>query len=200
MPLSAPVLPIGNYGMNAGSSARDLITGVGAQVVLAGQGDDILGAQNVAGADGQTPLFPWLVGGAENDRYYATPGNTAIISDLEGGKDTVFLDAFKFKAVQIRRVDNRHALISQGSTQVLLVDPAGRSEANNLLETIVFKDTKVSGKKLFKAAQENDSYWGKTTLLEQVSLGTLPMRAGGLDPALFNGYLTSASYNNSLVV
>lgn len=200
MPLSAPVLPIGDYGMNAGTSARDLITGVGAQVVLAGQGDDILGGQSVAGADGKTRLLPWLVGGAGDDGYYVTPGNATIISDLDSGNDTIFLDAFKFKKVQIRRVDNRHALLSQGSTQVLLVDPAGRSAKNNMLESIVFKDRKVNGRKLFKTVQKNDNYWGRTSLIELESLGTLPLQGSGLDPALFNGYLTSAGYNNSLVV
>ena len=43
MPLSGPALPIANYGMNAGTAARDLITGIGAQVALGGAGDDILG-------------------------------------------------------------------------------------------------------------------------------------------------------------
>jgi hypothetical protein len=58
MPLSGPALPIANYAMVGGTKGRDLITGLGAQVVLGGAGDDILGAQTSPGADGVTPLIP----------------------------------------------------------------------------------------------------------------------------------------------
>jgi hypothetical protein len=37
-------------------------------------------------------------------------------------------------------------------------------------------------------------------LVEQVNLGAFPLNAAGVDAALFNGYLTSAAYNDSLVV
>ena len=200
MPLSGPALPIANYGMNAGTAARDLITGIGAQVALGGAGDDILGAQTTPGADGVTPLIPLLVGGANNDRYYISPGGQAVIADLAGGKDALYLDGFKFGRVQIRNIDRRHALISQGSTRVLVVDPAGRDDPNNAIEKLVFKDKTVSGKQLFREAKQADSYWGKSTLAEQIAIGNFALNAAGVDPALFNGYLTSASYNNSLVV
>ena len=102
------------------------------RVVLAGPGDDILGGQTAPGADGVTPLIPWLVGGPDNDRYFITPGSMAVVSDLAGGrKDIVSLDSFAFKKVQIRNIDRRHALISRGATSVLVVDPAGKiSKAN----------------------------------------------------------------------
>ncbi|MDA0258932.1 MAG: hypothetical protein O2972_09615 [Cyanobacteria bacterium] len=56
--MSGPALPIANYAMVGGTKGRDLITGLGAQVVLGGFGDDILGAQTSPGADGVTPLIP----------------------------------------------------------------------------------------------------------------------------------------------
>jgi hypothetical protein len=200
MSLSGPALPVANYGMNAGTPARDLITGVGAQIALAGAGDDILGAQITPGADGVTPLIPWLVGGANNDRYYITPGSQAVVADLAGGTDALYLDSFKFKKVQIRNIDRRHALISTGNSRVLVVDPAGKSDPNNAIEKLVFKDKTLSGKQLFKQAKQEDSYWGKSTLAEQISLGNFALNSTGVEPALFNGYLTSASYNNSIVV
>lgn len=200
MPLSGPALPIANYAMVAGTKGRDLITGLGAQVVLGGGGDDILGAQTSAGADGVTPLIPWLIGGADRDQYFITPGGMAVVADLGGGKDELVLDSITFGKAQIRNIDRRHALISRGNTRVLVVDPAGRSNPNNTIETLVFKDRRVSGKTLFKQAKQADNYWGRSSLVEQVSLGTFPLNAAGVDAALFNGYLTSAAYNDSLVV
>ena len=201
MPLSGPALPIANYTMVSGTAGRDLITGVGAQMALAGPGDDILGGQTAPGADGVTPLIPWLVGGPDNDRYFITPGSMAVVSDLAGGrKDIVSLDSFAFDKVQIRNIDRRHALISRGATSVLVVDPAGKISKANTIEKLVFKDRSVSGKQLFKQAKKADSYWGRSTLAEQVILGAFPLNAAGVDPALFGGYLTSAAYNDSLVV
>ncbi|QCH15058.1 hypothetical protein CB0101_09060 [Synechococcus sp. CB0101] len=200
MPLSGPALPIANYAMVGGTKGRDLITGLGAQVVLGGAGDDILGAQTSPGADGVTPLIPWLVGGADQDKYFITPGSMAVVADLGGGKDELVLDSLAFRKAQIRNIDRRHALISRGNTRVLVVDPAGRSNPDNTIETLVFKDQRVSGKQLFKLAKQADTYWGRSTLAEQVSLGSFPLNAAGVDVALFNGYLTSAAYNDSLVV
>ena len=200
MPLSGPALPVANYGMAAGTSARDLLTGVGAQVALAGAGDDILGAQNTLFGDGVTKLIPWLVGGSDNDRYYITPDSQAVIADLAGGTDELYLDSLKFSRVQIRSIDGLHALIIQNNTRVLVVDPGGKNDENNRIEKIVFKDKVADGKKLFKLAKQADSYWGEASLAEQVSLGNIRLNAAGVDPSLFNGYLTSAAYNNSLVV
>jgi hypothetical protein len=67
----------------------------------------------------------------------------AVVADLRGGKDQLVLDSL--------------ALISRGNTRVLVVDPAGRSNPNNAIETLVFKDQRVSGKQMFKLAKQADT-------------------------------------------
>lgn len=199
MGLSNTPLPVGNYGIVAGSGQRDVITGIGAQIVLAGGGADVLSGDTAKAVDGITDLLPWLVGGEDNDQYYTKQSKKVIISDLAGGEDAVYVDSIRFKNAQIRTIADRDILISDGETQVLLIDPAGRSAKNNELERIIFADREVKGKRLEKKAAKAKSYWGKTTLAEQLTLGTLPLEAGGIDPSLFDGYLSSISYNNGLV-
>ena len=82
----------------------------------------------------------------------------AVVADLRGGKDQLVLDSLAFSKLQIRNIDRRHALISRGNTRVLVVDPAGRSNPNNAIETLVFKDQRVSGKQMFKLAKQADTY------------------------------------------
>jgi hypothetical protein len=199
MALSNTALPVGNYGMVAGSRQRDVLTGVGAQIVLAGGGEDVLSGDSSKAADGLTDLLPWLVGGEDNDQYYTKQAQKVIISDLAGGEDAVYIDSMRFKNAQFRTIADRDILISSGETQVLLVDPAGRSSRNNEIERIVFADREVKGRKLQKAAAKAKAFWGKTTLAEQSTLGTLPLEATGIDLNLFDGYLSSISYNNGLV-
>jgi hypothetical protein len=67
----------------------------------------------------------------------------AVVADLRGGKDQLVLDSL--------------ALISRSNTRVLVVDPAGRSNPNNAIETLVFKDQRVSGKQMFKLAKQADT-------------------------------------------
>jgi len=62
MGLSNTPLPVGNYGMVAGSGQRDVLTGVRAQIVLAGRGADVLSGDNTKVVDGLTDLLPCLVG------------------------------------------------------------------------------------------------------------------------------------------
>jgi len=88
----------------------------------------------------------------------------AVVADLGGGKDELVLDNITFGKAQIRNIDRRHALISRGNTRVLVVDPAGRTSPNNTIETLVFKDQRISGKTLFKLAKQVDSYWGRSQL------------------------------------
>lgn len=199
MGLSNTPLPVGNYGIVAGSGQRDVLTGIGAQIVLAGGGADVLSGDNAKAVDGITDLLPWLVGGEDNDQYYTKQSTKVIISDLAGGEDAVYIDSVRFKNAQIRTIADRDILISDGETQVLLIDPAGRSSENNELERIVFADREVKGKKLQKAATKAKVDWGKTTLAEQSTLGSLPLEASGIDLNLFDGYLSSITYNNGLV-
>lgn len=200
MTLSSPALPIGDYNMQIGSSGRDLITGIGGQIVLAGKGDDIMDALSTVAADGTTPLIPWLAGGGGDDRYYINPGNNVIIADLAGGNETVYLDAFRFQDMQVRKTDSAHILLSQGNTNILLASPAGRSIKDQAIEKIVFRDTKTSGRKILRDAKKIGNYMGEISMEQMDSTGIFPMSYSGLDPALFNGYILSANYNNSLVI
>ena len=216
---STPV-KLGSYKLKAGTANADIprsdlplsdyrssFFAVSLEALFGGRGNDLLrgysGPHGPGGwNDSNSYSVNFLIGGEGDDTYEITDFSHSVIADIRGGYDTVNIKR-GFSSISsiffLKNSDNStDLLLYGGAVRVLLIDPLGSINENNIIEKIVFMDREISVSDLYTIGTISNSYAGGTLDYSRAE-NLLNLKAGGLSMANMQELIETLKLNDNLV-